>query len=359
MVAHVGPNWFSAVMGTGIVAVAAASLPIQPPGLRGAATAVWALAAVLLVVLVVATAAHRVAHPLAARGHASDPAMAPSYGAVPMAFLTVGAGTLLLGGDVVGTRVAVDVDWALWTVGSLLGLVTTVVIPLTTFAHPGRRTPTQATAWRPSASWLLPVVPPVVSATTGALLLPHAAAGAARLTMLVVCTTLLGVGLTATAAILPAVLRELVRSRGTGGHAPAVWIVLGPLGQSATAACLLGAAAAGVVGAPGGRALQEIGVGYALVVWGVAMLWLAVAATLTVRQHRDPTRGMPFALSWWAFTFPVGTCVTASSQLWLHTGGEMFRVAAVALYGLLMAAWVTVGARTLHGAWTGRLLAPT
>ena len=40
-----GPNWFASVMGTGIVANAAAILPLQVPGLRAFATAVWALAA--------------------------------------------------------------------------------------------------------------------------------------------------------------------------------------------------------------------------------------------------------------------------------------------------------------------------
>jgi hypothetical protein len=36
-----GPNWFTSVMGTGIVANAAAVLPLQVPGLCGFATAVW------------------------------------------------------------------------------------------------------------------------------------------------------------------------------------------------------------------------------------------------------------------------------------------------------------------------------
>ena len=39
-----GPNWFAAVMGTGIVAIAGAVLPLPVPGLRVFATAVWALA---------------------------------------------------------------------------------------------------------------------------------------------------------------------------------------------------------------------------------------------------------------------------------------------------------------------------
>ena len=67
--ANVTPNWFAAVMGTGIVAVAAASLPEQFPGMRSAATAVWALAAVMLVGLGVLTALHWRQHPATARGH--------------------------------------------------------------------------------------------------------------------------------------------------------------------------------------------------------------------------------------------------------------------------------------------------
>ncbi len=53
-----GPNWFASVMGTGIVANASAVLPLQVPGLRGSATAVWALAAALLITLTAAWAIH-------------------------------------------------------------------------------------------------------------------------------------------------------------------------------------------------------------------------------------------------------------------------------------------------------------
>ena len=49
IVSNLTPNWFASIMGTGIVAVAAASLPLQFPGLRTGATVVWAIAALLLV----------------------------------------------------------------------------------------------------------------------------------------------------------------------------------------------------------------------------------------------------------------------------------------------------------------------
>ncbi|HEX8935544.1 MAG TPA: hypothetical protein VF788_15415 [Pseudonocardiaceae bacterium] len=53
-----GPNWYAAIMGTGIVANAGAILPLRIPGLRVFATAVWALAAAALIALTAAWAVH-------------------------------------------------------------------------------------------------------------------------------------------------------------------------------------------------------------------------------------------------------------------------------------------------------------
>jgi tellurite resistance protein TehA-like permease len=115
-----GPNWFASVMGTGIVANASAVLPLQVPGLRGFATAVWALAAALLVTLTAAWAIHWTRYTERARAHASDPVMAQFWGAPAMALMTVGGGTLVLGRDVIGPA-AVGIDWVLWLAGTTSG----------------------------------------------------------------------------------------------------------------------------------------------------------------------------------------------------------------------------------------------
>ena len=73
-----GPNWFASVMGTGIVATAAASLSVHLPGPRAFNEVVWVIAAVLLVVLVIAVGGHWLRHPTVARGHARNPQMAHS-----------------------------------------------------------------------------------------------------------------------------------------------------------------------------------------------------------------------------------------------------------------------------------------
>ena len=98
-----GPNWFAAIMGTGIVANAGATLPLRVPGLRGFATAVWGLAAAALIALTAAWAVHWIRYPERARGHARHPVMAQFWGAPAMALMTVGTGTLILGRGLIGT----------------------------------------------------------------------------------------------------------------------------------------------------------------------------------------------------------------------------------------------------------------
>lgn len=119
MLGNIGPNWFAAVMGTGIVATAGATLPVQIPGVRGFTEVVWVIALALLVVLGVVVGGHWLWHPRVVRGHARNPQMAHFYGAAPMALVTVGSGALLVGKDLIGERVAVDLAWVLWTAGTL------------------------------------------------------------------------------------------------------------------------------------------------------------------------------------------------------------------------------------------------
>lgn len=86
------------------------------------------------------------------------------------------------------------------------------------------------------------------------------------------------------------------------------------------------------------------------------MVWLVIAAAITARTAREH---LPYSLTWWSFTFPVGTVVTGTSVLALTTHADFLRYASVALYALLVAAWLTAATRTTRGALSGRLFLPT
>ncbi len=251
--------------------------------------------------------------------------MAPFYGAPAMALMTVGAGSLLL-----GLPPAVDV--VLWTAGTLLGLAVALVVPYLMFT---RHDLAPDSAF---GGWLMPVVAPMVSAATGAALVDRMPTGEARLDLLLACYAMFGLSLLAAFVVITVLWSKLLQHGvGPARLVPTLWIVLGPLGQSITAANLLG----DVAGLPGAHAF---GVLYGVPVLGFALLWLGIAGAITV--HTARTQGLPFSLTWWSFTFPVGTVVTGTSELSRHTGSAALGWLAVALFVFLLAAWLTAAVNT-------------
>jgi tellurite resistance protein TehA-like permease len=107
--------------------------------------------------------------------------------------------------------------------------------------------------------------------------------------------------------------------------------------------------------APYGAGAGVFALLYGVPAWGFAMAWLVIAASLRVHAAR---KGLPFALTWWSFTFPVGTCVTGTIALADRTGDDLLRYASAALFALLLAAWLTVAVLTVHGGARGRLFLP-
>ncbi|GAA2595266.1 TDT family transporter [Winogradskya consettensis] len=332
-----GPNWYATVMGTGIVATAAATLPVRIAGLHSLATVVWALSAALLVAVLAVTLRN-------GTSHSGDPVLVQFWGAPPMALLTVGAGTLLLGRDWIGLPAAVTVDLALWGTGTVLGLIVAVAVPYRMMtgqpAGPGAA----------FGGWLMPVVPPMVSASTGALLVPHVDFPRE---LLLGCYALAGISLFAAIMVITQIWARLVRHPdGAARMVPTLWIVLGPLGQSVTAFHLLARAAPGVLPEPYATGAGVIALLYGVPTLGFALFWTALAGAITVRTARA---GLPFSLTWWSFTFPLGTVVTATSALAVRSGSPALTALAIVMYAVLVIAWLTVTARTARGVRTGDL----
>ncbi|MGW2720250.1 TDT family transporter [Streptomyces sp. NPDC001492] len=346
-VRHLGPNWYAAVMGTAIVATAGSALPLGIPALRTVWAAVWALSLGLLLALVAARTLHWRHHRDQARAHLLDPATAPFYGCLAMALLAVGGGAVTVGREWIGPDGALLLDAVLFTAGTVVGLAAAVAVPyLMAVRHKGE--PGQATP-----VWLLPVVAPMVSAALGPLLVPHLPAGQPRQTLLFACFTMFGLSLLATLLMLPVIFGRLI----TGGPlplalTPTLFLVLGPLGQSTTAVGRFADVAPGVVPAPYSEGFGILAVLYGVPVMGFALLWLVFATAHVVRARRQ---GMGFAMTWWGFTFPVGTCVTGAEALARHTGLVVYGWLAIMLYVLLLAAWATTALHTARGLVSGAL----
>lgn len=359
-------------MGTGIVAVAAAVVPGIAPAIRPAAVVVWVLSAILLLALAALSVAQFLTGGAEARARYRGTAMAPFLGTIPMAILVVGAGTDLVGRDLLGPGVATDAHAVLWALGTALGVATAVGVPLATVLR-SDIAPDQA-----NGTWALPVVPPFVSASSAYLLMPALPAGQAQLSLLYGSYALFGMSLVAAALMIVLVWFRLVHhDAGPVGLMPTIWIVLGPFGQAATAVGTLGLVAPGVIDAAGraagaaggavgggagvgdaavGAGLHAVGVLVGVPAIGFALLWTALAIGMTIRGI---AQGMPFGLGWWPFTFPVGVTCTGAAAVGSLTGSLLIDGIALGYFALLVLAWGVVAART---AWAslrrGRLTLP-
>jgi tellurite resistance protein TehA-like permease len=122
-----------------------------------------------------------------------------------------------------------------------------------------------------------------------------------------------------------------------------------------TAAGILGTVAQGAVPAEIAHGFALFAVFYSVPIFGFVLLWCCLAILLTLRAHH---RNMKFALTYWAFTFPVGTCVTGTAQLAHHTGLPLFDWASVIFYVGLLTAWMVAAFGTTKGMITGHLFRP-
>jgi|ERR1035438_3117667 tellurite resistance protein TehA-like permease len=158
------------------------------------------------------------------------------YGAPPMALLTVGAGTLLLGPGLIGAHAAIAIDAVLWSLGTITGLASSVAVPYLMFTR------LRAASDAAFGGWLMPVGS--AHGQRGHRGAARLSAGQSRLTMLLGCYGMFGLSLIASLLVIMQLWRRLVRySAGPAAMVPTLWIVLGPLGQSITAVNLLGGVA--------------------------------------------------------------------------------------------------------------------
>lgn len=317
----VGPQWFGAVMGTGILATCVQRLAVFVPGLHWVALALLMLAWGVLAVVAAAFTLDAVRCPDRFRTGLSDLNTVPFYGSVAMGLLAVGAATHAVS-DTHLPVAAAAAAWALWGVGTLLGVVTAVGFPvrLLITSPVDRGVPTPV--------WVLPVVPPMVSAAGGASLAATLPPGVGVSALLVGCAGLFVLTLVLGAGVLVSAYGHVLR----GGSvplpiSPSFWIPVGVAGQSTAAANFLLPSAEHALSSSAYTVLHTAGVAYSAVALSLGTVAAAVALRITLHALR---RGMTFSLGWWSFTFPVGTMSLGLSAFgttlaapWLHVAATV------------------------------------
>jgi C4-dicarboxylate transporter/malic acid transport protein len=343
------PNWFTATMGTGILALAVNQFPWDFPGQHSVGLGLWFANILIFALFSSLYGARWVLFPDEARRIFSHSVMSMFFGAIPMGLATILNGFLAFGIPIWG-QAAVGIAQALWWIDAAMAVVCGVGVPFLMFTRQDH------SVHRMTAVWLLPVVAAEVTAASGGLLAPHLAdAEAFRIIVLSYVLWAFSVPIAFSILVILA-LRLIIHKLPHRDMAASGWLALGPIGTGALGLLLLGGdatqtfAAAGLAGI--GQVAAGIGTIGGAVLWGYGLWWLALAAMMTVRYMRE---GMPFNLGWWAFTFPLGVYAVGTLALGRATHlGFLFAIGG-GLIVCLGAFWVIVAARTLHGAWQGYL----
>lgn len=344
------PNWFAATMGTGVLALALAQLPVAMPALHAFAETLWLFSiALFLLFTAVYTARWMLFFDEARRifGHST---VSMFFGTIPMGLATIINGFLVFGLPRWGEGV-IHVAEVLWWLDVAMSLACGVLIPYMMFTRQ------EHSIDQMTAVWLLPVVAAEVAAASGGLLAPHLADAHSQLVVLVTSYVLWAFSLPVAFSILTILLlRMALHKLPHENMAASSWLALGPIGTGALGMLVLGGDAPLIFAANGMPGVGEIAAGLGLVVgitlWGFGLWWMLMALLITVRYLRA---GIPFNLGWWGFTFPLGVYSLATLKLASTLNLTFFNVFGCVLVALLAVMWLIVGKRTVLGAWRGEL----
>ena len=344
------PNWFAATMGTGVLALALAQLPLQVPGLHLLAEGLWWFTIFLFLLFSAAYAARWILFFDEARRIFGHSTVSMFFGTIPMGLATIINGFLLFGVPRWGQGV-VSLAEVLWWLDVALSLACGVLIPYMMFTRQ------EHSIDQMTAVWLLPVVAAEVAAASGGLLAPHLLEAHSQWVVLVTSYVLWAFSLPVAFSILTILmLRMALHKLPHESMAASSWLALGPIGTGALGMLLLGSDAPAIFAANGLPGIGEIAAGLGLVagitLWGFGLWWMLMAVLITRRYLRA---GIPFNLGWWGFTFPLGVYALATLKLASTLNLSFFSIFGSVLVLALAIMWLIVAKRTVQGAYKGEL----
>jgi C4-dicarboxylate transporter/malic acid transport protein len=336
IVRNFAPSWFAAVMGTGVLAVNSFNFGQTYPPLHAVGWVVHWCNVGFFLLLIGPWILRWIWYRPAAVAALRHPVTSQFYATIAIALLVLGLQFVLYGHDL---RLAA----AIWGAGVLLTILFGFLAPWVLF------TSDQVTLEHVHPGMFIPPVGLTVIPLAGNLLAAQAT-GVAKEGLLVLDFASLGAGFFLWLGLLALTVHAFIIGPPLPGEmVPTVWINLGPIGVSIVS--LIGLVAA----APFVTVKEPIDVG-ALLLWGFGVWWLVMALSMTL--HRRVLRDLPFSLTWWAFTFPLGAFAAASYRL-----GTLFHlhsvwVVGLLAYALLLVLWSAAFVNTVLGVFRGTLFAP-
>jgi len=331
VVRHFAPSWFASVMGTGVLAMTSLSYSQYIPFLRHVAFVLFYFNVVLFFVLLIPWILRWILFRKEALADLEHPVLSNFYATIAIAMLVLAANFMVIGQDMpIGT--------IFWFVGTILTILFAIVTPFIMFR--GEHVKLEHI----NAAWFIPPVGLIVIPIAGNLVIGHYSG---MLKELVIFLNYFGWGagfFVYLALSAVCFYRFILHHPLPSVLAPTMWINLGPIGAGTLALISL------IKNSPFITTPEPFFV-FGLIFWGLGIWWILMAIVMTIHYIRNLK--LPYALSWWAFTFPLGAYVAASHSVSTIFGMVLIDYIGFALYWLLFFFWSVTLLRTAVNTYRG------
>ena len=345
-----GTNWFTVVMGIGIISALTYTSPIPIPGLKSIGIAFFLLANVVFILALSLWLLRWIYHTEEALKDFSDPGKILFYGALAMSISVIGNNYLVIASHLIVPSTAILISKTIWLCGVIVALFTVVIVPYLLFVSH------QVSLEDTHASWLIPVVPPIVAAATGAKLIPYWGNLSWQFFFTILILAMFGMTFFLFIMISSLYFSRLIYSgKIAGSFVPSIWIVIGPIGMSMTIFSTLPLVTQPFLGAFN-SGLHALGMIFAISMWGVGIWWIVIASLYSLLHFTKKESKFPFSLGWWSYVFPLGSFTVGTYALNDLLGNSFFAIAGFLQFIALIGFFSLVLTKTLIGIFDGSLL---
>ncbi|KZT41726.1 hypothetical protein SISSUDRAFT_1042532 [Sistotremastrum suecicum HHB10207 ss-3] len=360
---HFTPSWFAASMGTGAVSLIFHNFPYgSKTTLRYIATGFFVLDLCLFVSFNALSITRYVMYPQIWGLMIRHPVQSLFLACYPMAFATIIGESLNLYQDWnLGGVSFLYFIWGMCLLNVILTMTSTFGLLYYTITRHKQSLESM------TAVWLLPVVQPVVGASTTATMAAVLLDVSPRHALLTLCLAFgqLMIGLPLAFMIGTIyLLRLIVYGLPSSPFITSMFLILGPLGQGGIAfirisEVIADMSAAGLLPPPfftdpyTASIVKFMGLTMALFLWCFGLWWsfFAIAAIIEVFSRNRVPFGVPF----WGMTFPIGVYVLLTLQLAVTLDSKFFRVTGTILGLALILLWACIFVRTVFLAFEGSM----
>ncbi|MBL8094315.1 MAG: hypothetical protein JNL73_09100 [Anaerolineales bacterium] len=353
IVQHFAPGWFASVMGTAVIAVAIFVFRLFVPFAAIAQGVLLAFAVVLFAVLIIPWVLRWIHHPDSARRDLNNPVSAAFFPTMPISLLVIGIALEKTAPAFLPEATLWAILQTLWVFGSA-GILVFALVLITIFIEKPE------VKWESSTlGWLIPPVSALLIPVLGLSLAGHYVGTTWGTVTLFGSLLFLGAGTVLFILILAMVFNRYIFYPQPPVHlAPTLWVGLAPTSILAITALRLVKPLKAALGfsiqtEETLNVLMQVG---SVALWGFALFWLALAVTLTLRTHRRMP--LPFALSWWAFVFPMGAFTVSTGVIYQTFPLDFFLWIGLTGLAALLILWLITVVRTLQGAFKGTIFLP-